>query len=110
VVGYGSNFLNAWHIENRLVLSNGSHRAFALREHGITHLPCLVQKVTRREELELVGTDVVSAHPERYLTNPRPPMLKDYFDPKLRKILNVARKHRLITLSFGVDTSEIPAQ
>lgn len=45
LVGYGSNLLNAIHVENRLVLNNGSHRAYALRELGITHAPCVVQRV-----------------------------------------------------------------
>jgi hypothetical protein len=110
VVGYGSNYLNAIHAEGRLVLTNGSHRAYALREHGITHVPCIVQDVTRAEELEMVGADEVRHHPDRYLQTPRPPMLKDYFDDRLRKILHVARKHRMITLTFGVDVSDIPGE
>jgi hypothetical protein len=51
-VGFGSNFLNAIHCENRLVLNNGSHRAFAMRELGFTHVPCIVQarRLTRGAE------------------------------------------------------------
>lgn len=110
VVGFGSNYLNAIQVENRLVLTNGSHRAYALRERGITHAPCVIQKITRPEELEIVGTDELHRNSDRYLRTPRPPLLKDYFDERLRKILQVARKHRMVTLNFGVEVTDIPAQ
>jgi hypothetical protein len=55
VVGYGSNFLTAIESEKRLLLHNGHHRAYALRALGITHAPCLIQTVTRRDELNLIA-------------------------------------------------------
>jgi hypothetical protein len=42
-VGYGANFLAAAHVEGRLILWNGSHRAYALRAAGHTHVPCLIK-------------------------------------------------------------------
>ncbi len=54
-VGFGSNFLNAVYAEKRLILNNGSHRAYALRRMGITHVPCIVQHVSSRDELDLVA-------------------------------------------------------
>lgn len=109
VVGYGANYLQAIHAENRLILGNGSHRAFALRDLGITHVPCIVQRVSRRDELDLVGVGDVQQNPDRYLTAARPPLLKDYFDPALRKIIQVARKHHVVRVSFGVEQGDIPA-
>lgn len=108
-IGYGSNCLNAFHIENRLILNNGSHRAYALRDLGIKHAPCLVQQITRRDELEIAGVRDVHRHPERYLQTPRPPLLKDCFDPLLRKLVKVPRKHRMVKVSFGVEQTDIPA-
>lgn len=110
VVGFGSNYLVGMQIENRIILVNGSHRAYALRERGVTHAPCIIQKITRMEELEIVGTDELRRNSDRYVQAPRPPMLKDYFDVRLRKVLQVARKHRMIKLTFGVEVSDIPAQ
>ncbi len=109
VVGYGSNFLSALRAENRLILINGSHRAFALREKGITHIPCLIQHVSRREELEVVIRGEVTEKPDLFLKAVRPPLLKDYFDPALRKLVRVTRKNRLVRISFGVEQSDIPA-
>ncbi len=109
VVGYGSNFLNAALIEGRLVLGNGSHRAYALREIGITRVPCLIQHVTRRDELEVLGFGDLHKNADNYLKSPRPPVLKDYFDPELRKLVQVPRKLRQVRITFGVEQVDIPA-
>jgi len=109
MVGYGSNLLNAIHVEGRLVLNNGSHRAYALREAGLAYAPCLVQTLSRREELEVVASGEFQQNPDRYLKTPRPSVLKDYFDPQLRKIASVARKVRQVKVSFGVEVLDVPA-
>jgi hypothetical protein len=109
VVGFGLNVLNALHVEDRLVLNNGSHRAFALREMGITHAPCLVQLLSRRDELEAVASGDLVARPDLYLSASRPPLLKDYFDPKLRVIVPVQRRTRQVRISFGVEQLDLPA-
>ena len=91
-VGFGSNFLNAIHVGNRLILNNGSHRAYALRDLGFTHAPCIVQFVSCRDELDVVASGDLKEHPDLYVGNPRPPLLKDYFNPKLRKIVPIHRR------------------
>ena len=96
VIGYGANFLTGIKVENRLILLNGSHRAFALRDMGITHVPCIIQHVSRGEELEVLVQGEVSQKPDIYLKAPRPPLLKDYFDPALRKTVQVTRKDHLV--------------
>ena len=108
-IGFGSNYLNALQIDGRLILNNGSHRAYALRELGITHAPCLVQRITRREELDLIASGDVQQNPDRYLKAVRPPVLKDYFDDKLRKVIQVPRKNRLVRVQFGIEQSDVPA-
>jgi len=108
-VGFGSNFLNAVYCENRLILNNGSHRAYALREMGITHVPCIVQHVSNREELDLVASAKVRRDPDLYLKNPRPSMLKDYFDPRLRRVTPARRLVREITVRYTISESFVPA-
>ena len=81
--------------------------ASALREAGVTHAPMVIQHVTRPEELEMVNAELQN-NGERYLKAVRPPLLKDYFDPVLRKILLVPRKQRQIKISFGVETVDVP--
>jgi len=107
VVGFGANCLSALHVEKRLILQNGSHRAFALRDAGITHVPCVIQTVSRREELPVIATDPVNQEPDLYLKAPRPPLLKDYFDPRLRKLVMVPKQNRQVKITFGVETIDV---
>jgi len=50
-----------------------------------------------------------NAQPDLFVRHPRPPMLKDYFDPKLRKIIPVIRRLRQVTVKFQVDEAFVPA-
>lgn len=109
MVGFSSNVLHVLHIENRLILMNGSHRAYALRHSGVSHVPCIVLELSRRDELDLVGPEEVKAKPDNYLKAARPPLLKDYFDPKLRKIVPVRRMVRQLQVGYGANTGEVPA-
>ena len=106
VVGFTANCLSAIRVENRLILNNGSHRAFALRDMGITHAPCVIQTVSRREELPVVS-EPVSQEPDLYLKADRPPLLKDYFDQKLRKLAKVPRKSRQVKIVFGQEPIDV---
>lgn len=108
-MGFGSNFMNAIYCENRLVLNNGSHRAYALRELGITHVPCVVQHVATREELDVVASSKLRREPDLFLKHPRPSMLKDYFNPKLRKVMPVHRQLRQLKVRFSVSEYFVPA-
>jgi hypothetical protein len=107
--GFGSNFLNAVYTHNRLILNNGSHRSYALRALGITHAPCIVQHVHSMDELDVVATSEIADNPDYFLKHPRPAMLPDYFNPRLRKEMKVNRKLREITVKFSFEESDIPA-
>lgn len=108
-VGFGSNLLSAIHVENRLILHNGSHRAYALRKIGIKNVPCIVQHVSSRDELEIVGASEVRRHPERYLEDPRPSMFADYFNPGLHTVMRVQPRLRQITVKVNVEETYVPA-
>lgn len=107
-VGFGSNFLNAIYVEKRLVLNNGSHRAYALRRLGVRHVPCIIQHVSSRDELEVVGPFDARRSPELYLGHARPPMLKDYLDPRLHVVMPVQRRLRQVTIRFEVEEISVP--
>lgn len=108
-VGFGSNFMNAVYAENRLILNNGSHRAYALRRMGITHVPCIVQHVSSRDELAVVASSDVRNHADFYLTHPRPPMLRDYFHPGLHAVMDVHARVRQVTIRFEIEEDYRPA-
>lgn len=108
-VGLGSNFLNAVYADRRLILNNGSHRAYVLRKLGITHVPCVIQHAASRDELEVVAASEVKKDPDRYLKHPRPSMLRDYFNPQLYKVMPVHRRWRQVTVRFEVEENFVPA-
>lgn len=108
-VGYGANLLHVLEIEGRLVLNNGSHRAYALRDAGVTHVPCLIQRIQNRDHLELVTDGDLLKSPDRYLSVQRPALLKDYFDPQLIKSVQVPRKNRMVQVQAGASLADLPA-
>jgi hypothetical protein len=108
-VGYSSNVLTVTQIRNRLILTNGSHRAFALRDLGVTHAPCVVIRINREDEIDMRAPEPVRENRELYLRSPRPPMFKDYFDPRLRKIMLMPRSEYFVQLQIGYQKASIPA-
>jgi hypothetical protein len=107
-VGFGSNFLNAIHVEGRLVLNNGSHRAVALHALGVTHVPCVIQHAGSREDLALVSSSELARTPDLYLRHPRPSLLKDYLDPRLGAVIRVPRRARQVRVKIEVEESDVP--
>ncbi len=106
-LGYSSNYLNVIRSENRMVIYNGHHRAYTLRALGYTHAPCIVQTVTRRDELNLIASGNLTDTPEFYFRNARPPLLKDYFDSRIRKVFHLPRINHVIEVSFEVREFEV---
>jgi hypothetical protein len=108
VVGFGSGYLNAIACEGRLVLNNGYHRAYALRELGLTHAPAVVQEVKRADEMGAAGGTAFRRNPDFYLRSPRPPVLKDYFDAELRKVVRLVPTARHVRVRFTVEEVDLP--
>jgi hypothetical protein len=107
-VGYGINFLSAVRIGNRLVLKNGSHRAYALRASGHTHAPVLIERATRPEEVELLLPQIAEQR-DLYLSAPRPQVVKDYFDERLRMLVHIPRTARQVRVQIGYEEAPVPA-
>ena len=84
------------------MLHNGYHRAYAMRALGITHAPCIIRTVRRRDELEIGAARKVVADPDFYFASARPPLLKDFFDPKIRKVHQIYKTVKMIEVEFEV--------
>lgn len=110
VVGFSSNFLTVVRGDDRFILHNGYHRACALRELGVTHAPCIIQTVTGRDEIDITAKRVVAQDPGFYFKHARPPLLKDFFDPKLRKVLPVHKISKMIEINFEVRDFQVQEQ
>ena len=63
--------------------------------------------MTRRDELAVVGPQRVVDAPAFYFKSARPPLLKDFFDPRIRKPLRVRRTRKVIEVSFEVREAHV---
>jgi hypothetical protein len=104
-VGFGSNFLSVVKSDSRLLLQNGYHRAYTLLAAGITHAPAVVQTVTRKDELHLAANEEVVSNASFYFLAARPPLLRDYLDPRIGKKLLVHRMQTTIEIEVKTRTS-----
>lgn len=104
-VGYSMNTLSAVHMSGRTILMNGTHRAYALRAHGLTHVPCMIRRPLSTEDLDLVGPGNADARFSTSFTAKRPPLLKDFFDPRLVKSYPAVRKTHQIEVKIRVEHS-----
>ncbi|NHZ37609.1 hypothetical protein [Massilia rubra] len=104
VVGYSANILNAVCDDDsgRLVLNNGYHRTCALLELGVTHAPCVIQTVSSRDELDLVAKSIVAQDPGYFFNAPRPPLMRDFANPRIGKVLRIKKIARMIEVSYDV--------
>jgi hypothetical protein len=82
-VGYSINCMISVRMNNRLLLTNGTHRAYALLSRGITHAPCIVRHVSSADDLDLAALPRGNEPAENLFAAPRPPLLKDFFDERL---------------------------
>lgn len=109
MVGFGANLLSVIRSDKRLLLQNGYHRAVALRRAGHTHAAAILQTVTRRDELAVIASDTVTSDPAFYFAAARPPVLKDFFDPKIATVLPVRRMEKVVEVSIDVKEYDLPA-
>ena len=106
-VGYGTNHLSAMRVGSRLILDDGTHRAYALLASGHTHVPMLIQEIPEGEEREHLPPDV-QADLDGYLKSPRPPLLADYVSDTLRVVVHVPRTMRSIGVTCLYEEGGVP--
>jgi len=108
-VGFGSNFLSAIRSGTRVLLQNGYHRAYALRQAGFTPAWCVIETVTRKDELRLTATGDVLENPAFYFAAKRPPILRDVFDPRIAEQLIAKRSDCLVEVEIKVTSTSSTA-
>jgi len=108
-LGYGPNLLTVLRGNDRLLIQNGSHRAFALLEAGHLQAPALVQDIADDLQLALaVGPQAAQSAIAAMYGPQRPPLLRDFLDPNLHVILDYPRRDSAVRVTLGVEVSEIP--
>jgi hypothetical protein len=102
LLGYGISSINVYRVGRRLILGNGFHRLYALRAMGVTHAPVVVQQVTH-PKLEMPAT-IGDTACERLVSDPRPGLLKDFFDERL--VCEITQKPFIKTMQVAWGTNE----
>ena len=108
-LGFTDNVINATRSANRIILMNGSHRVYVLRELGFRYVPCLLADASDEDSSDLLLPDEVKQDRQFYLHAPRPPLFKDYFDPRLTKVVPVARKNYVLNAKLDLQRTTVPA-
>lgn len=101
-VGFSANLLNAVRYNGRIALNNGHHRALALRQMGFTHVPCLVQPCVSADDLAQAATSEICENIDLYFHAPRPPLLRDFDNPRLTLTVRAPRLRRVVTIKVEV--------
>lgn len=106
-IGYGASPISIFWSGKRAVLDNGFHRVYALRRHGVLKIPVLVQ---RAEDVQLAFPPAVHGLPREYLLgDPRPVLIKDFFEHKFNMALNVQKRTRTVTVQISDFQHNIPS-
>jgi hypothetical protein len=106
LVGLGAGSTSVMSYQNRFVLANGFHRAFALRSSGVTHIPVVVQRVANPQ---LEFPPVLANLPREYLLGaPRPALLKDFLNQQLTRKLRVKARNRVVQVQWAANQFNMP--
>jgi hypothetical protein len=108
--GFTDNTLNVVRHGNRMVLNNGYHRAVMLRERGITHAPCVIQVCVHVDELAEAAGSAIANHVDLYFRGPRPPLLRDYLEPRLARTYPTRRVRKEIRVTFQIDSLRLDVE
>ena len=102
-VGYGAGCMSATSVSGRVILTNGFHRAYALRKKGIKKIPLLLKKIGNAD-LDFPA-DIHGLKKDYLLKHPRPIMIKDFFNDELVRVLK--RKQTTTVLNVRWDSDKV---
>lgn len=106
-LGIPGNVVNVIRYEGRLILNNGYHRAYALLQRGVTHMPAVVQLCRHWDDVLLVGSDDLHANKALYVESKRPPLLRDFADRRLCMHFAVPRSRKYIRIRYSIETGHL---
>ncbi len=107
LIGYGSPCINVVRHGTRMVLNNGYHRTYALRQLGFKYIPCVIQAIDHPEELAFAGGSELIEDYVDLFQNMRPPLFKDFFNQALTYRIDALRSKTQIQISIDVDSVRV---
>lgn len=108
-LGFSDNVISGTRLGKRIILTNGSHRAYLLRELGFRYVPCLLTDASDGDMSDVLLPAAVKQDRPRYLQAPRPPLFKDYADSRLTRIVPVVRKNYVLRAKLDLQRTTVPA-
>lgn len=106
-VGFSANCLSVIRLGGRMLLNNGYHRAYALRQAGVTHVPAVIEVCAGDDDVEVAGGERALAVFQRHAGQPRPPLFKDFFDPGLTTTYRAAVVRKEVRIRFEVSSQTV---
>ena len=104
-VGYGAGCMTATSVNGRVILTNGFHRAYALRKKGIKKIPLLLKKIGNAD---LDFPDEIHGLKKDYLLKyPRPIMIKDFFNDDLVRVFKRKQMTTVLNVKWSSDKVSI---
>ncbi len=107
-LGFSDNAISATRVGNRIILTNGSHRVYLLRELGFRYVPCLLTDATDGDASDFLLPADVKQDRQFYLHAPRPPLFKDYLNPRLTRVVPVVRKNYVLQAKLDLQRTTVP--
>jgi len=101
------NYIQAAEIGNRILLTNGVHKACALFLRGHSRVPCLLRRVSRLEECGL-GIQTSMLRPE-LLDGPRPAQVIDFLNEGVAVPVALRSMYQVLRVAVGVEALDVPA-
>lgn len=108
-LGFSDNLVSAARFGNRIILTNGSHRLYFLRKLGFRYAPCLLTDASDSDSSEILLPTAVKEDRQFYLQSPRPPLFKDYLDPRLTCNVAAVRKNYVLRAKLDLQRITVPA-
>lgn len=108
-LGFSDNVISATRVGSRVILTNGSHRAYLLRSLGFRYIPCLVTDASDSDISDILLPAAVKQDRELYLRSARPPLFKDYNDARLTQVVPVVRKNYVLRAKLDLKRTTVPA-
>lgn len=108
-LGFSDNLISATRVGRRIILTNGSHRLYLLRSLGFRHAPCLVTDASDSDLSDVLLPAAVKQDRPFYLGASRPPLFKDYLDPRLTSTVQVTRKHYALRAKLDLQRITVPS-
>jgi hypothetical protein len=98
-IGYlvtnAATFIIVSRVGERLYLRSGSHRAYLLATLGLREIPCIVVNET---QIPVLAGGYPAFSPS-VLSQPRPPLFRDYFDESLSLTSRLQRMNKVIRIT-----------